>query len=426
MTTATPIEHVIVIIGENRTFDHLYATYQPRNHERVNNLLSEGIVNEDGTPGPNFAKAKRYQATVTGTFSIAPSRKTPYAKLPPAMTDGAPSKASDSNPPPFATDAAVGEVEGQIQDGLRPADYHLLTTGASGLPSSSIDTRIANAASPANGPFPISSATLPYNSYTASPVHRFYQMWQQTDCAVSHISAHNPSGCLNDLFPWVETTIGAGNNGNAQPAGFNDHTTGEGSTSMGFYNMAHGDVPYLKELSDKYSFSDNFHQSIEGGTGANHIALGTGLAIYYTDGQGNVATPPANQIENPESAGRHQQLLDAGRLFRRQLQQLLRPEPAGRRAGAEVSEGAAEPSGLQVPAGCVLHPEQLQPRLSRRRHREHIHVHHSALAGAHDRRHAQRAWHLLALLRCGLEQLRQESHQRCRQHLLQHLQSVSV
>ncbi len=299
MTTATPIEHVIVIIGENRTFDHLYATYQPRNHEHVNNLLSEGIVNEDGTPGPNFAKAKQYQATVTGTFSIAPSRKTPYAKLPPAMTDGAPSKASDSNPPPFATDGAVGEVEGQIQDGLRPADYHLLTTGASGLPSSSIDTRIANAASPANGPFPISSATLPYNSYTASPVHRFYQMWQQTDCAVSHISAHNPSGCLNDLFPWVETTIGAGNNGNAQPAGFNDQTTGEGSTSMGFYNMAHGDVPYLKELSDKYSFSDNFHQSIEGGTGANHIALGTGLAIYYTDGQGNVATPPANQIENP-------------------------------------------------------------------------------------------------------------------------------
>ena len=28
--TRTPIKHVILIIGENRTFDHLFATYQPR------------------------------------------------------------------------------------------------------------------------------------------------------------------------------------------------------------------------------------------------------------------------------------------------------------------------------------------------------------------------------------------------------------
>ena len=26
--TTTPIKHVIVIIGENRTFDHVFATYQ--------------------------------------------------------------------------------------------------------------------------------------------------------------------------------------------------------------------------------------------------------------------------------------------------------------------------------------------------------------------------------------------------------------
>lgn len=28
-STTTPIKHVIVIIGENRTFDHIFATYQP-------------------------------------------------------------------------------------------------------------------------------------------------------------------------------------------------------------------------------------------------------------------------------------------------------------------------------------------------------------------------------------------------------------
>src|SRR5947209_8273581 len=49
--TATPIKHVIVIVGENRSFDHLFATYVPKPGETVNNLLSEGIVNADGTPG---------------------------------------------------------------------------------------------------------------------------------------------------------------------------------------------------------------------------------------------------------------------------------------------------------------------------------------------------------------------------------------
>ena len=28
--TTTPIKHVIVIIGENRTFDHIFATYVPQ------------------------------------------------------------------------------------------------------------------------------------------------------------------------------------------------------------------------------------------------------------------------------------------------------------------------------------------------------------------------------------------------------------
>ena len=64
--TATPIKHVIVIIGENRTFDHVFATYRPGHGEHVSNLLSKGIVNEDGTPGPNFFLAA--QSTATGTL----------------------------------------------------------------------------------------------------------------------------------------------------------------------------------------------------------------------------------------------------------------------------------------------------------------------------------------------------------------------
>jgi phospholipase C len=297
----TPIQHIIVIIGENRTFDHVFATYKPQHGEKVFNLLSEGIVRADGTPGPNFRYATQFSATQSGDYNKSPHKKTAYTTLPPPATDGAPSKAADNNPPPFATVSAVAAIEAQIQDGLPAADYKLLTTGATGLASDVVDTRITNASSLPSGPFQLTGPKMPYDAYTASPVHRFYQMWQETDCSAAHITGGNPSGCLNDLFPWTEVTEGAGTNGQPQAAGFNDLSTGEGSTSMGFYNMAQGDAPTFKALADQYTMSDNFHQSIEGGTGANHIALGTGLAIYYSDGQGHVATPPTNEIENPNS-----------------------------------------------------------------------------------------------------------------------------
>ena len=296
-TTKTPIQHVILIIGENHTFDNVFATYTPATTgQTVSNLLSKGIVNADGTPGPNFALAAQKQASQTGTFQPAPAVKAPYRYLPPAMTDGAPHAVSASSPP--FNSLAIAEY---AEPYLLAADLPLLTTGATGLANKSVDTRVSNATTLPNGPYQFSNAsTYPYDSYRPSPVHRFYQMWQQTDCSVSHATTANPSGCLNDLFPWVETTIGAGNNGAAQPAGFTNQTTGEGSTAMGFFNVAAGDAPYFKSLADQYTLSDNFHQSIEGGTGANHIAVGSGLAFYY-ESNGAPATPPANQIENPNS-----------------------------------------------------------------------------------------------------------------------------
>jgi phospholipase C len=298
---ATPIRHIILIIGENRTFDHVFATYTPQNGQTVRNLLSEGIVTADGKPGPNYRAAQQYFANQPANFRLNPGHKTLYSTLPPAMTDGAPTTASDTNPPPFGTTAYVQSVEAEIQDGLPSQDDNLLTTGATKLAADVVDTRIPNAATLPNGPYQITGATMPYDAYTASPVHRFYQMWQETDCAVSHITATNPSGCLNDQFPWVETAVGTGGNGAPQAANFNNQTTGEGSASMGFYNMAEGDAPTFKALADQYTISDNYHQAIMGGTGANHIAIGTGLAMYYSDGQGHVATPPEDEIEDPNS-----------------------------------------------------------------------------------------------------------------------------
>src|SRR5260221_11821820 len=68
---------------------------------------------------------------------------------------------------------------------------------------------------------------------------------------------------------------------------------------MGFYNIGQGDAPIMRDLAQHYAISDNYHQPVQGGTGANHIALGTGFAASYQDSSGNAAVPPANQIENP-------------------------------------------------------------------------------------------------------------------------------
>src|SRR5215510_9344673 len=66
-TPRTPIKHVITIIGENRSFDHVFGLYRPRRGETVANLLSQGILNADGTPGPRFAQARQFIAAPQAT-----------------------------------------------------------------------------------------------------------------------------------------------------------------------------------------------------------------------------------------------------------------------------------------------------------------------------------------------------------------------
>ncbi len=303
--TRTPIQHVIVIIGENRSFDHVFATYKPVQGETVSNLLSKGIVNADGTPGPNYQTAVQQQSTETQTYEDSPEEKQRYTVLPPALTGGpstpyvcqalGATTGTSCNTP---ANLAAAET---VENGLSPDYYQYLLTGGTGQPSGQPDTRIKydgkNASNLPPGPYQLTSSSYPYDAYAASPVHRFYQMWQQMDCGATAGSGdHKQAGCKSDLYPWVEVTVGAGSNGKAQPAGFNDESTGEGSTSMGFFNMHQGDAPYLKYLADNYSMSDNYHQAVSGGTGANHIALGTGDAMWFSDGNGHPEVPPNNPV----------------------------------------------------------------------------------------------------------------------------------
>jgi phospholipase C len=295
-TTKTPIKHVIIIVGENRTFDHIFATYTPVKGETVHNLLSEHIIKEDGTPGVNYSDAIQYSAEDRTKFQVSPQDKSLYASLPTPLTGGAPTKA------PIST---VGLAE-MSENGLDPAYYKFLTIGGTGLKKDSPDTRIQNVFELPPGPFQLTSDTFPYYAYAASPVHRFYQMFQQLDCNVDYADYMNPGGCKSDLFPWVEVTVGAGTNGKPQPKGFNDASTGEGSTAMGFYNMAEGDATYTKFLADNYAMSDNYHQPAKGGTGLDSIYLGFGDAIWFSDANFNPAVPPHNVKilqNNPDETG---------------------------------------------------------------------------------------------------------------------------
>ena len=184
-------------------------------------------------------------------------------------------------------------------------------------------------------------------------------------------------GLQRQLFSWVEVTVGAGTNGSTA-AGQLQHRVFTAAQrppakvprALGFYNVQQGDVPYFKSLADTYAMSDNFHQSVNGGTGANHIMFGHGDAIWFSDPNGDPRVPPhsprfpgqqpadtaasstRSRIRIPARTG-HQQLVHRGRLRqldkagsallrRRLLQRLLRSIPARRRADPAIPCGAAQ------------------------------------------------------------------------------------
>ncbi len=237
--TTTPIEHLIVVVGENLTFDNLFATYEPPPGETVANLLSRGIVDRDGKPGPNFADAAQREASVRERYQVTPAGTGTLPKLPPPGT-----------------------------------------TSAKGLPKSVPDARFPPELP--NGPFRI-TRYVAFSAPVGDPVHRFFQMWQQFD------------GERRDLFTWVGLTSGQGAVRRDDP----QSGTNQGGVAMGFYSMASGDASYFRALARSYAIADNYHQPVMGGTGANFLALSTGHAGAYVIA-GKPALPPANQIEDPD------------------------------------------------------------------------------------------------------------------------------
>jgi len=96
----------------------------------------------------------------------------------------------------------------------------------------------------------------------------------------------NPTGCLNDLYPYIM---------------YATHQVYALGNPMAFYNMAQGQVSYFKTLADRFTLSDNFHQAVLGGTYPNHMMLATGDLLYWEGGRGYATNPPDWAISNPNT-----------------------------------------------------------------------------------------------------------------------------
>ena len=231
----TPIKHVIVIIGENRSFDHVFATYVPKPGEQVWNLLSEGIIKADGTPGPNMQKAEQQRCRGSNAGRL-PSESTQVI-LPEQR---------------FASSAGwrslgllcEGRQSGSCRSVGKRAPIELLSVPDLRRHRPDIrNSRPQNFRCQLAAPGSLSTDERTRPSIT-TPMRRVRSI-ASIRCGSSWIAVRrtrrceNPSGCDAGLFPWVEVTVGAGTNGVAQPSNFSTEyssaakTTGEGSSVHG-------------------------------------------------------------------------------------------------------------------------------------------------------------------------------------------------
>jgi phospholipase C len=286
--TATPIKHVIVLIGENRSFDNVFGMYRPHPGQSVSNLLSKGIVNSSGMTVLNTQAQQSFiQQPYPSTYFIdfhATAGRTPYPILPQPNTAYVPQTPGPLSQGQGPFNATVPDSQlPRIEPSLEFEDLGLLRTGASGLPMFTEDTRVGNAGNLPNGSFQITGASLSYDTYTGDMVHRLFHMWQQSDCSHANATPDNPSGCLNDLYPFVGVA----------------RNDGSGANAMGFYNVNNDDAPVLKRLADEYALNDNYHQPVMGGTMVQHTMIGTADAIPWDTFAGQMAPPPAS-VANPD------------------------------------------------------------------------------------------------------------------------------
>ena len=139
--TRSPIKHVIVVVGENRSFDNLFGTYTPPDSSQtVFNVLSEGIIDETGFPPGIFGgnpppKPSQNQATDTSTYQLSPTKTGLFASLPQPSTglNGLPASPCLLSSLTLALGLTMGPTT-CTDIGLAPEDQYLVSLGGTHQP----------------------------------------------------------------------------------------------------------------------------------------------------------------------------------------------------------------------------------------------------------------------------------------------------
>ena len=237
----TPIEHLIVVVGENISFDNLFAHLPRRRRAPPCTICCrKGSSTATAAPDRISRKAAQRRAEVRETYQVTPRIVGTYGELPRPGTTyavGLPRLCSRRALSGGVAERAVSDHQARR---LRRRRSATRCTASSRCGSKSM---AAGATSSSGSPKPRARArgTAPIRSRAP-------------------IRARSPWGSTI----WPPATRA-----------------------------------YFRELADNYALSDNHHQPVMGGTGANFQALATGHAIaYWKDGA--LAEPPPKQIENPD------------------------------------------------------------------------------------------------------------------------------
>ena len=177
--TATPIKHVIVIIGENHTFDNVFAHVPAtRRPARAEPAVRGNRHRHGQRPGPTRSKARQQQATDTANYQLDPK-----------------------------DDRAVRDAPAAEHDLRR----RRRATGQDGRPrrtrASQRTSTTRRIRSPSTCPTSTDHGeytkygTCEFNgAFVGDPIHRFYQMYQEVSRAARA-----------DLWTWVHETAGDSN-----------------------------------------------------------------------------------------------------------------------------------------------------------------------------------------------------------------------
>ena len=150
-----------------------------------------------------------------------------------------------------------------------------------------------------------------------------------------------------------------------------------------------------------------------GGTGANHIMLGSGDAFWYSDGKGDPEVPPANEIENPNprpgpTTGMRRTAIPAA-----PTRECADPAQPGVAPIVDYLKSLPDhPSPNCQPGHYYLLNNYDPGYFGNGTVDTERHLHDPALLDADDRRRAARARHLLDVLRRGLGRLRRDIQKR--------------